>query len=901
MKNRLRLGRIMAAFVSVASLTSFAGDRVLSFTKDAQGMDFKTEQGQLSLDWYGDELVRVRFVPGGVFKQDKAVLDRTMLVDGAQQPVAWELKESPAGLVMKSSALSVVVNRETAAVSFVDAVGNELLSERAGENRSFKPFKCGEVDTLRGRLVFDMDDSDAIYGMGQHQDGFMNRRHVPTRLVQHNTRISMPVVVSPAGYGLFFNHMTQMDLNEGSSEPLTDLKITNVDAVVLESTEEDMALHKAAERFKTTDYKPAVTGSATFTPTVSGVHGFYIRHADPFKKKQRPLRIWLDGEKILHYINFWNESAMGGSVELEAGKTYKLEFDGAVKDSTFQVAVPDNRFDVAIESAEDLDYFFLGGNTIDAQIQGYRQLTGAAPIPPKYMFGLWQCRERYKTQDDLLTNAREFRARNIPVDIIVQDWQWWSADHSRVFNKEKYPEPKAMIDELKSLNLHSMFSVWAEVKNKGDEKRWGHEALNGDNLNVYDADNREMFWSEVRENLFDIGADSYWFDSTEGFPIHMRANTEYGPGYMHHNDFSLFVSMASYDGHRAAGNDTKRPLILTRSAWGGQQRYGSVMWSGDISSTWDHYRKQIAAGLNFCMAGVPYWTTDTAGFFRTPGFVPQVDGGAEKDQYTSEYFNELLTRWMQYSTFCPVQRTHGYRSKTEMWRYKPETFAAMLDMVKLRYRILPYSYSLGAMISKDGYTGMRGLAMDFGCDPKVADIYDQFMYGPAFMACPIIEEGARTRSIYLPEGTKWIEFWAGGSYEGGQTMDVDAPLNRLPVFVKAGSIVPCGPDVEYAEQKPWDALEIRIYPGADGSFTLYEDEGENHNYENGAFSEVTFSWNDAEKTLTISDCNGEFPGMLKQRKFNVVVVRPVVGAGIALESNVDQTVEYEGNELVIQL
>jgi alpha-D-xyloside xylohydrolase len=883
----------------MAVLPASAADKILSFEKDAQGLEITTEKGRLELSWYADDVVRVRFVPGGVFAPDKAVLDRTMLVESAQQAVTWELLETPKELILKSTELSVLVNRETAAVAFLDAAGKELLSERADGNRAFEPFMSGEVETTKGRLVFNMDDTDPLYGMGQHQDGFMNRRHVPTRLVQHNTRISMPVVVSPAGFGLFFNHMTQMDINEGSSAPLKDLKITNVDAAVLESTEEDMASHKAAERFKTTDYKPAVTGSARFTTAVSGVHGFYIQHADPFKKKQRPLRIWIDGEEILHYINFWNESAMGASVELKAGKTYTLEFDGAVKDSMFKVAVPDNRFDVAIESAEDLDYFFLGGATIDQQIQGYRQLTGAAPVPPKYMFGLWQCRERYKTQEDLLQNAREFRARKIPVDIIVQDWQWWSADHSRVFHPEKYPEPKAMIDELKSLNLHSMFSVWAEVKNKGDEKRWGHEILNGDNLNVYDAEVREIFWSEVRENLFDIGADAYWFDSTEGFPVHMREMTEFGPGYMHHNDFSLFVSKASYEGHRQAGEDLKRPVILTRSAWGGQQRYGSVMWSGDISSTWDHFRKQIAAGLNFCMAGVPYWTTDTAGFFRTPGFVPQVDGGADEDQYSSAYFNELLTRWMQYSAFCPVQRTHGYRSKTEMWRYKPETYAAMLDMVNLRYRILPYSYSLGAMISNDGYTGMRGLAMDFGRDPNVASIYDQFMYGPAFMACPVIEEGARRRSVYLPAGTKWIDFWTGGAYDGGQTLDVEAPLDRLPVFVKAGSIVPCGPDVEYAGQKPWDALEIRIYPGADGSFTLYEDEGENHNYENGAFSEITFSWNDAEQELTVSDCQGEFPGMLKSREFNITLVRPVKAVGIPLESVCDKTVKYTGIAITV--
>jgi alpha-D-xyloside xylohydrolase len=300
------------------------------------------------------------------------------------------------------------------------------------------------------------------------------------------------------------------------------------------------------------------------------------------------------------------------------------------------------------------------------------------------------------------------------------------------------------------------------------------------------------------------------------------------------------------------------------------------------------------------MAGVPYWTTDTAGFFRKPGQVPVADGGADKDQYTSKNFQELFMRWMQFSTFCPVQRIHGYQSETEMWRYEPETYANLLDMVKLRYRMLPYSYSLGRMVSKDGYTQMRGLPMDFGQDPKVANIYDQFMYGPAFMACPVQEMGQRSRSVYLPAGTAWIDFWSGKSFDGGQSMDVDAPLKRLPVFVKAGSIVPCGPDVEWAEQKPWDALEIRIYPGADGSFTLYEDEGENHHYQNGKCSEIKFAWNDAKKELTISDRDGAFPGMLNKRAFNVVVVATGKATGIPLSGKIDKMVPYEGQAVTVQ-
>jgi alpha-D-xyloside xylohydrolase len=872
-------------------------DRVVSFEKSPQGLDVKTESGRLTLTWYADDVVRVRFVPGNEpFKVDKVKLDKTMLVDDARQSVQWSFTESPDALSLQSKLLRVTVDRNTSAVAFYDAAGKELLSERADENRIFEPFQMGSVATKRGRLVFNMDDDDPIYGMGQHQDGFMNRRHVPTRLLQHNTRIALPVVVSPAGYGLFFNHMTYMDINGGSPEGLVDLKITNVEKGGPQITEDDMA-SDGAKRAKDSKFSPVITGTATFTPAVSGVYGFFIRHESKGDRRQTPMRIWVDGREILHYINFWNEAAMGASVKLEAGKTVKVEFDGTTKGSTFSVTPPDNRFEVAIEAAEDLDYFFLGGATIDEQIQGYRQLTGSAPIPPKYQFGFWQCRERYNTQQDIVENAREFRERKIPVDIIVQDWQWWTKG-SRFKWNDRYPDPEAMCDELHAMNFRVMASAWG-IGAADDQKRWGEELFNGNHYDVYDKAGREAYWTDLRDNVFNVGIDAYWHDGTEGRPIPDRADTEFGPGYMHHNDFGLLVSKASYEGQVRDDNGQTRPVILTRSAWGGQQRYGSVMWSGDISSTWDHYRKQMAAGLNFCMAGVPYWTTDTAGFFRKPGQVPVADGGADADQYTSKNFQELFTRWMQFSTFCPVQRIHGYQSKTEMWRYEPETYTNLLAMVKLRYRLLPYSYSLGRMVSEDGYTLMRGLPMDFGSDPNVADIYNQFMFGPAFMACPVIEKGARSREVYLPAGTKWIDFWSGKIFDGGKTIDVDAPLNQLPVFVKAGSIVPCGPDVEWAEQKPWDALEIRIYPGADGSFTLYEDEGENHNYEKGACSEITFTWNDAKKELTISDRKGSFAGMLDKRVFRATLVRPGKATGIALETVCDKTVTYSGKGMTL--
>jgi alpha-D-xyloside xylohydrolase len=889
---------ILIAFVaSIMHLQ--AADALLSYQQQADGVQVKTQAGQLAVNWYSDSIVRVRYIEGQApFKYDKTKLDQTMLVPEAQQAVDWKLAEDAQQLLLQSDQLQVVIDKASAQVSFLDQQGRELLSERSGENRSFSPFTVGEVATHKGHLVFNMDDDDPLYGMGQHQDGYMNRRHVPTRLVQHNTRIGLPMVISPAGYGLFFNHMSYMEFNPGSASGLENVETVKIQKRGPKVTEQDMA-RDGAKRMANSKFDAPLQATASFTPKVSGVYGLYISNPSHEDARYTSMKIEVDGQEVLHYINFWNEAAMGAAVELEAGKTVEIKFDAALAGSEFHVTPPDNRFEVAIEAAEDLDYFFIAGTSMDGVVRGYRQLTGSAPIPPRYMFGFWQCRERYRSQKELLENAREFRERNIPVDVIVQDWQWWTKTSNREFNKN-YPNPKAMLDELESMNYRVMFSTWATANNPADRKRFGPELINGRNINVYEPEGRELFWADIRRSLFDLGGDAWWHDGTEGFPVPERADTEFGPGFLHHNDFALLVSKASYEGQRRDGNDATRPVILTRSAWGGQQRYGSVMWSGDISSTWDHYRKQIAAGLNFCMAGVPYWTTDTAGFFRGVGQVATEDGGGYANQHKSKEFQELLIRWMQYSTFCPVQRIHGYQSQTEMWRYNESTYASLLDMVRLRYSLLPYNYALARMVAVEDYTMMRGLAMDFPQDSAVVDIADQFMFGPSLLVCPVVESGVTEREVYLPQGTDWIDFWTGERHAGGQSMIAPAPLNRLPLYVKAGSILPIGPKVEWADQKAWDVLEIRIYPEADGHFTLYEDEGENHNYETGACSEISFAWDDAKQELSIGERQGNFAGMPEQRVFKLVVVKPGEALGISHADSYDKLINYNGKSLRVQ-
>ena len=558
-----------------------------------------------------------------------------------------------------------------------------------------------------------------------------------------------------------------------------------------------------------------------------------------------------------------------------------------------------------------VDYYFFNGPKLDDEVAGYRHATGAAPLFPKWAYGFWQCRERYDNQKMILEAASEYRKRQIPVDLIVQDWQYWGHWGWGAYNWEekRYPQPAEMIKELHEQNIRFMISVWSNPKGGPSNKEW--QAMNGfvpvdsdlagkpnakGQVPVpiwYDAFNpkaREVRWQGIKKAFFDIGTDAWWQDAAEpGDDGNAINNTQVflGNANRFRNAYTLFTNRCVYEGQRAAA-PAKRVCILTRSAYTGQQRYAAASWSGDIRGDWVTFRRQLPAGLNFSLAGIPYWTTDTAGFFRP------------KNQYADPDFNDLLTRWFQMSTFCPILRVHGFGTETELWKW-PLAEQNLIRYDRLRYRLLPYIYSMAWSITNSGYTPMRALVMDFATDKKVHGIDDQYMYGPAFLVSPVFEAKATTRKVYLPAGTTWTNFWTGETQAGGREIVAAAPQETIPLFVRAGSIVPIGPELQYAMEKPADPIELRVYRGADGAFTLYEDEGDNYNYEKGARSTIPITWDDTKGILTIGARNGSFPGMLAKRTFHPVLVDGGHGVGDAPAASPDRTVIYDGTAVSVSL
>jgi len=580
-------------------------------------------------------------------------------------------------------------------------------------------------------------------------------------------------------------------------------------------------------------------------------------------------------------------------------------FKGAEEGST--------KFKYISESGNLVDYYFIYGPAFDRIISSYRLATGAAPMYPKWAFGLIQSQDRYKSQAEVLSVKDNYRNNKIPVDCIVQDWFYWEPDviGSHRFWPERYPDPKFMVDELHKANIHGMISIWP-VMAKGTAnydamaKAGNLTTILWDNVmthtfdNYYDAHSekaRKMYWDQARDSLIrKQGWDAWWVDQCEpdnGALLDERRKASFatGKGIDYFNTYSLMHSTGLYENWRK-DIPGKRAFFLIRQAFAGSQRNAATLWSSDITCTWRAYKSQVPQGINACASGIPFWTSDIGGYHFH---------WAPPDWSTADN-RELFTRWFQFGTFSPIFRIHGKGERalfSSNWDDK--TKSILLNYDNLRYRLLPYIYSLSWKVTTEGYTIMRSLAFDFKDDPDIVSIPDQYMFGPAFLVSPVTERGKVSRGVYLPKTTKWFDFWTGETLQGGQTIAAPAPINTIPLYIKAGSIVPMGPFLQYSTEKPADPLELRVYPGADCIFNLYEDENDTYNYEKGAFSTISFKWNDAKRQMTIGNRKGEFPGMIKKRSFQIIIVNKDKGTGVNPSEKPDKTVEYSGAEQVVQL
>ena len=639
----------------------------------------------------------------------------------------------------------------------------------------------------------------------------------------------------------------------------------------------------------------------------------------------------VNGEKVYHVTERFFPDALEGIYGLGQHQSGVFDYRGAVVDlaqANTNVSIPflistkgygllwntasrslfDNRFmmemKLTAEAADAIDYYFVYGPEMDQIIHRYRDLTGHAPLYGRWAYGFIQSKDRYKSAKDLLDVAQEYRDHHAPLDFIVQDWFWWKLQGDPEYNEDylkPFPDVPDALRKLHAEHVHAMISVWAKFdprsQNFQEMQKLGYIVPGTD---IYDATNpaaRDFYWNHLMGKKFAEGWDGFWLDSSEpeihdGFSDAALDETQLhiGNGARYTNIFPLLHTGGVYD-HWRNTTGQKRVFILTRSAFLGQQRNATTVWSGDVIGTWMSFRRQIPAGLNFELSGLPYWTTDIAGY-----------GWPYERDTRDPAYQELYTRWDEWGVFCPIMRTHGHRTNdtNEIFSYGPQT-PTLIEYDKLRSRMRPYIYSLAWRVTSEDYTMMRPLVMDWRDDQEVRDIGDEYLFGPAILVSPVTQPGATSRPIYLPTAPAWYDFWTGAQLRGGQHIDAQAPLDRIPLYIKAGSILPLGPEEEYAGQSPDAPIELRIYRGADGSFNLYNDEGDTYDYEKGAYAIIPIHWDDASSTLTLGARTGSYPGMPPQRTFRVVLVGPDHGTGMQIAATADKEIRYTGQSVSLVL
>ena len=910
-------------------LVFFSCSTVSSYKIKDNKVTYPIKNGQLQIVVCNENIMQVKYTLADAFDTKKSLF----LEDNAFSLVKYDVNENDQEIVISTKKLKAKIAKKTGSVSFFDENNKAILKESSEGGKTIEPSSFEGYKTFSVSQKFDSPDNEAIYGLGQHQDRLLNLKGHDLDLYQHNTEVYMPFLMSTNGYALLWNNYAHTKFgNPDAIQPIPANKLfdntQNQGGLTLELFADNAFKEKINSEVKTTSTLAikkenpvkSVRLSGYLLADKTGEYAFYSYSDGTFRLKIND-KLVLD-----NWAPYANARDMG-LVHLEKSKKYKIEIEWERfhKNNSFELKWRESHdaSQTSLWSAagNEINYFVIAGKSMDTLISGYRKLTGKATLLPKWAMGFWQCRERYKTQDEILNVVREFRKREVPLDIIVQDWQYWKTDEwgSATFDPSRFPNPTAMIDTLhKELNTKFVISVWGKFYRNSDNFKELNAAgflypkpleenlvdFLGYNFSYYDAFNpeaRKMYWKQLNEKLYSKGVDAWWMDASEpempdhgATPekmAHFMNPTFEGSGIANLNAYPLQHTKGVFEGQMQQNPD-QRVTILTRSAFAGQQKYSTIVWSGDIAGEWNNLKASIPAGLSFSMSGMPYWTTDTGGFW-----VKYKDGNKDPD------YRELYTRWYQFSTFCPIFRAHGSNTEREIWYFGDEksvTYQTQLKFNKLRYRLMPYIYTLNGMVNYQDYTMMRGLVMDFPNDTKVFDIKDQYMFGPSILVSPVTDAAATKREVYLPKGTKWIDFWNGETFEGGQTISAPAPLDQLPLFIKAGSIVPFGPNLQYALEKNADPIELRVYAGADGTFSLYEDENTNNNYLKGKSSTIKFDWNEATATLTIGDREGTFDGMLTERTFNIVFVNKNKGNGCLESNSIDKTVKYTGKAIIIK-
>ena len=892
-----------------------------------------------------ERIIRVSSVPFGEFPETTSL----MAVERPDANMEFTIEKGAGHVTLSTSLLSAEVSLLTGAVSFTDNDGTLFLTEKEDGGRSFMPVMAMGEKGYTIRQQFESYPDEAIYGLGANQTSFMNLKGKDADLFQYNTLAVVPFIISNRNYGILWDNNSRTkygdirDWNELSSLKLYDsqgaengLTATYADRktgkqVFTTRNEREISyqfipdLAGLPEGFNPGGGK--VTWEGAFETDTTGVFKFMFNSAGY-------ARLWIDGRLLFdRWRQCWNASASYFTLNLEQGRRYPLKIewipDGGESYIALRYLTPldddeQQRISFWSEVADQIDYYFISGENMDEVISGYRTVTGKAPVMPEWAMGFWQSRQRYTNQEELLDVVREYRKRNIPFDNIVLDWQYWPADKwgDHQFDVTRFPDPDGMIRTLHDdLNARIMISVWPKyyvgtenyeaMKSKGylymrnvemERRDWiGYLSTFYD---AFNADARTAFWNQINIALYSRGIDAWWLDATEpditsNLPMEERKAmmnpTALGSADRYFNAYSLVQAQGVYEGQRATDPEN-RVFILTRSAFAGLQRYSAANWSGDIAARWHDMAAQIPCGLNMSMSGIPWWTMDIGGFSVESRY--HNPSPADLDEW-----RELMTRWHQYGAFVPLFRSHGEFPFREIYNTAPDNHIAYKTMVeynRLRYRLMPYIYSLAGQAWLNDYTIMRGLTMDFSLDTEVFDIADQYMFGPSLMVNPVTEYKARSRNVYLPSAYGWYDVRTGRHYAGGTVIEADAPYEWMPLFAREGSLIPTGPDIQYTGEKEADPLTLWVYGGADGAFELYEDEGDNYNYEDGAYTLIPLTWNEAERTLTIGKREGEYRGMLHERTINVIMVSENRAVKLDFGRPPDKSVKYSGEEIKVR-
>jgi len=938
-----RISFFLMLFLFAGSLLAAAPVQTLS-----NGMRVSPKNGvakTIEISVVNSRIIRVQAVPAGEIPSKASLCVIPQTNSGTGFKVAKEGKFAS----LTTDELTVKVALATGEVSFFDKSGKALLEEMT-TGKSFKPFTAQNDHGYTMQQIFKGTQGEAIYGLGQHQSDDFNYKNKSEDLFQYNTKVSVPFIVSTANYGILWDNYSQSkygdprdykDLNQftlfdkdGNEGNLTATYIQkSKPSIVRKETAIDYENLKTVKKFPANfDFNDgSIVWEGSIVSPITDTYKFSLYYAGYTK-------VWVNDSLVVpeRCRTSWNPNTFRFSCHLEKGKRNKIKLewkpDGGVsyiglKALSSSPIEKNGNISFWSEMGDKIDYYFVAGKNMDDVIGGYRTLTGKASIMPKWAMGYWQSRERYKTQAELLGVMSEYRKRNIPIDNIVLDWNYWpeNAWGSHKFDLDRFPDAKGMVDSLHKQNAHIMISVWPKFYVTTDhfkqfeQKGWMYMQAAKDSIrdwvgpgyvgsfyDAYSAGARKLFWNQMKDNLYVKGIDAWWMDASEPnvrdctdmtYRKELCGPTALGSSWKYFNAYALENADAIYNGQREVDNN-KRVFLLTRSGFAGLQRYSTATWSGDIATRWEDMKAQISAGLNFAMSGIPFWTMDIGGFCvekRYEEAQKQFDKTGVENADLNEW-RELNLRWFQFGSFAPLFRSHGQFPFREIYNLAPEGHPVYKSLVyydELRYRLMPYIYSLAGMAYHKNYTIMRSLVMSYASDKRTFGVSDQFMFGPGIMVCPVYSYKARTKEVYLPAGSQWFDFYSNKKMAGGQKVKADAPLERIPLFVPAGTILPIGDVMQYASEKKGEDIEIRVYQGKDGKFSLYEDEGDNYNYEKGAFSTISFDYNDATHQLVIGERQGQFVGMLLNRTFRIVP--------IGNSNETAQVVHYTGAKVEVKL